>query len=173
MAGMFKEDYIKRMVAQATTVITYILGLTEQERYPEAHAEVERALQFHLGLNLGLVTALPAAELVGLCRQGEMLDIGKLVVLADLVKAEGDVYRAEGQAATAADRHATALELFLEVAASGEHNRAAVADRLAALADVLPRAAVAPDILEWWDFIASGAPLAAPETEPEDVDPVG
>jgi hypothetical protein len=160
---MFKEDYIKRMVAQATTVITYILGLTEQERYPDAHAEVERALQYHLGLNLGLVTALPAPELVELCRQGEMLEVGKLVVLADLLQAEGDVFLAEGQGGEAADRHAKALELYLEVAASGEHNRAAVADRLAALALKLPRAAVAPDVLEWWDFISSGAPLSAPE----------
>lgn len=160
---MFREDYIVRMIAQAAASITYLLGLTAQERYPEALAEVERALQYHLGLNLGLVTALPASELVDMARQGEMLEIGRLVVLGDLLQAEGDVYAAQGRAAQAADPHAKALELYLEVAASGEQNRLAVADRLAALAGKLPPEAIAPDVQAWWDFIASGASLAAPD----------
>ncbi len=167
---MFREDYIVRMIAQAATSITYLLGLTARERYPEALAEVERALQFHLGLSLGLVTALPASELVEMARQGEMLDIGKLVVLGDLLQAEGDVYLAQGRAGEAADRHAKALELYLEVAASGEQNRLAVAERLAALAGKLPTEAVAPDVQDWWDFIASGAPLATPGG-PDGADP--
>jgi hypothetical protein len=155
---MFREDYIVRMIAQAATAVTYILGLSQRERYPEALAEVEKALQYHLGLNLGLVTALPALELVEMARQGEMLDIGKLVVLGDLLQAEGDVYVAQGQAGEAADRHAKALELYLEVAASGEQNHLAVTGRLNSLAAKLPAAAIQPDIQEWWDHLRSGAP---------------
>jgi len=169
---MFREDYIVRMIAQAATAITYILGLTQRERYPEALAEVERALQFHLGLSLGLVTALPANELVDMARQGEMLEIGKLVVLADLLQAEGDVYVAQGRAGEANYRYGKALELYLEVAASGENSRQALAERLEALAGKLPPAAVAPDVQAWWDFIKSGEPLAAPDNANDAADPV-
>ncbi len=166
---MFREDYIVRLIAQAATAIAYILGLSQRERYPEALAEVERALQFHLGLSLGLVTALPANELVDLARQGEMLEIGKLVVLADLLQAEGDIYTAQGWPGEATDRYAKALELYLEVAASGENSRQALADRLAVLGDKLPPAAIAPDIQTWWDFIKSDEPLAAPDAAPSDL----
>lgn len=162
---MFREDYIVRLIAQAATAVTYILGLTQRERYPEALAEVEQALQYHLGLSLGLVTALPAVELVEMARQGEMLDIGKLVVLGDLLQAEGDIYRAQGRPGEAGERHAKALELYLEVAASGEQNRLAVTERLDALAAKLPPAAIHPDVQAWWDHIRAGAPT--------DVDPAG
>lgn len=160
---MFREDYIVRMIAQAATAVTYILALSQRERYPEALAEVEKALQYHLGLNLGLVTALPATELVEMARQGEMLDIGKVVVLGDLLQAEGDVYLVQGRPGEAADRHAKALELYLEVAASGEQNRLALAERLDALAAKLPPEAIHPDVQAWWDHIASGAPNPAPD----------
>ena len=160
---MFREDYIVRMIAQAATAITYILGLTREERYPEAVAEVDKALNFHLGLNLSLVTALPASGLVDLARQGEMLEVGKLVVLADLLQAEGDIYLTRGQAAEAADRHAKALELYLEVSVTGENARAALAERVSTLAAKLPPGALAPDVDEWLAFVQSGAPLAAPD----------
>jgi hypothetical protein len=160
---MFREDYIVRMIAQAATAITYLLGLAGQRRYPEALAEVDKALNFHLGLNLSLVTALPASGLVDLARQGEMLEVGKLVVLADLLQAEGDIYAAQGQTAEAAERHAKALELYLEVSVTGENARAALAERVSALAAKLPPGALAPDVEEWLAFVQSGAPLAAPD----------
>ncbi|MCC7358821.1 MAG: hypothetical protein IT317_05060 [Anaerolineales bacterium] len=160
---MFREDYIVRMIAQAAAAVTYILDLTRAERYPEALAEVEKALQLHLGLSLGLVTALPAGGLVELARQGEMLEVGKLVVLADLLQAEGDIYAARGQAAEAADGHAKALELYLEVSVTGENARGALAERVTSLAAKLPPGALAPDVEEWLAFVQAGAPPAAPD----------
>ena len=105
------------------------------------------------GLNLGLVGALPAAELIALARWGEMLDIGKLVGLGDLLQAEGDLYAAQGQTAAAADCHLKALEIILEVAASGEHehNLRAVGPRLEELQARLAGAAVPEDLRAWLD----------------------
>ena len=31
--GMFREDYVRRMVEQAVTAVTTVLGLTKLERY--------------------------------------------------------------------------------------------------------------------------------------------
>jgi len=161
---MFREDYIVRMIAQAATAITYLLGLTARERYPEALAEVEndpRALGHEI---VKLLTYVGFARAVELDDVQTLTPAGGEAVIFDLV------YLAQGRAGEAAERHSKALELYLEVAASGEQNRLAVAERLAALAGKLPPEAVAPDVQDWWDFIASGAPLATPDG-PDGADP--
>ena len=147
--GMFREDYVRRMVEQAVNAITTVLGLTRLERYPEALSEVDSALQRLLGLHLSLVTSLPASELVAMLRWGEKPDIGKLVVLAELLQAEGDIYAAQAQAALAQPRYLKALELLLEVAFESDHNLAAVQPRVAALQTRLDLAGVPADLADW------------------------
>jgi len=146
---MFREDYVRRMVEQAVNAVTTVLGLTQLERYPEAQSEVDSALQRLLGLHLSLVTSLPAPELVAMLRWGEKPDIGKLVVLAELLQAEGDIYAAQQQTAQAQPRYLKALELLLEVAFESEHNLAAVQPRVAALQTRLDAAAMPADLAEW------------------------
>ena len=146
---MFREDYVRRMVEQAVTAVTTILGLTRLNHYPEALAEVDRSLQQFVGLNLSLVTALPAAELVAMLRWGERLDIGKLVVLAELLQAEGDIYAAQLQTGEAQARYLKSLELLLEVAFDAEPNLAAVQPRVAALRQRLDPAFLPPDLTDW------------------------
>src|SRR5262245_44504779 len=47
--AVFREDYVRRMIDQAVTAVTTILGLIRLERYPEALSEVDGALQRLLG----------------------------------------------------------------------------------------------------------------------------
>ena len=159
---MFREDYVRRMIEQATAVVTAILGLTRIDRYPEALAEVDSALQRFLGLRLGLVAALPASELVAMLRWGEHLDIGKVVVLAELLQAEGDIYGAQHQAAEAQARYCKALEVLLEGAFEAEQYLPAMQPHVAALQHRLDTATTPPDLLEWLaHYHASVAALPA------------
>ncbi len=160
---MFREDYVRRMVEQAVTAVTVIMGLTRLDRYPEALAEVDRSLQRFVGLNLSLVTALPASELVAMIRWGDRLDIGKLVVLAELLQAEGDIYAAQWQTGEAQARYLKSLELLLEVAFEAEPNLAAVQPRVAALRQRLDPVLLPPDVTEWLaEYEASMAALTPP-----------
>lgn len=147
--AMFRDDYVLRQVAQVTAVLAKLLGLTDAKDYAGALAALDGAYQQFAGLNLGLVGALPAAELIALARWGEMLDIGKLVVLGDLLQAEGDLYAIQEQTGAAADCHLKALEILLEVAASGEHNLRAVGPRLEGLQARLAEAAPPEDLRAW------------------------
>ena len=146
---MFREDYLLRSIQQVTAAVGEILGLTRLQKYPQALAEVDRALQSFAGLNLSLVTALPAPELVDLTRMGERVDVGKLIALADLLQAEGDIYAAQGQPAEAAERHLKALELTLEVAFASEHNLLPAAPRVAGLAERLAAVKLPDGLGEW------------------------
>jgi hypothetical protein len=168
-AGMFREDYVVRQIAQAAAVLGHVLGLVDKQRYGEALTALDGAYQQFAGLTLGLVTALPAAELVALARWGEMLDIGKLVVLGDLLAAEAGVYAAQGEAGAAADCRLKALEVLLEVAGTGEQNRQAVAPRLRALEEALREVEVPEDLRGWVEAVlreaerSSSSPLAPGE----------
>ena|SRR5258708_7396168 len=146
---MFSEDYVRRMIEQVSVVVTAILGLIRLGRYPESLAETDRALQQLLGLRLSLVDGLPASELVAMLRWGERLDIGKLVVLAELLQAEGDVYAAQHQTGEAQTRYLKSLELLLEVAFDSEQNLTAVQPRVTALQQRLEPAVIPDDLAEW------------------------
>ena len=146
---MFSEDYVRRMIDQVGVVVTAIVGLIRLGRYPESLAEADRAYQQLLGLRLSLVDGLPVAELVGMLRWGERLDIGKLVVLAELLQAEGDVYAARQQSGEAQARYLKSLELLLEVAFDSEQNLTAVQPRVAALQQRLDAAAIPDELAEW------------------------
>jgi hypothetical protein len=161
---MFREDYVRRMIEQATAVVTAILGLTKLDRYPEASAEVDRALQRFLGLHLSLVAALPASELVAMLRWGEHLDIGKVVVLAELLQAEGDIYAAQYQKTEAQARYLKALELLLEGAFEAEQYLAAMQPHVAELQHRLAAAAMPAELAEW--LVHYQAALAALPAEP-------
>ena len=164
---MFREDFVRRMVEQGTTVVLAILGLIRVERYPEALIEVDGALQRYVGLNLSLVTALPASELAAMLRWGERLDLGKVVVLAELLQAEGDIYAAQHQTGDAQARYLKSLELLLEVAFDGDQHLAAVQSRIVELKSRLDLAAVPADLAEWlahYESVVAELP-AAPTAE--------
>jgi hypothetical protein len=150
---MFRDDYIVRTIQQAAAVLARILGLNDSERYAEALQQVDAALQQFVGLNLGLVSGLSAPDLIEFARVGETLDVGKLVVLGELLYAEGEIHRAQGLPTDAWGCYVRALEVLLEVAETGDHNLAAVAPRLAALKARLDPAALDPNLHEWWGHV--------------------
>jgi hypothetical protein len=162
---MFREDYLRRMVEQATAVVLTILGLIKLERYPEALVDVDRALQRFMGLNLSLVTSLSAGELAAMLRWGERLDVAKVVVLAELLQAEGDIYAARHQPGEAQPRYLKSLELLLEAAFDSESYLAPIAPRVAELKKRLDFTATPPDVAEWlgeYEATVAALPADAP-----------
>jgi len=135
---MFRDDHILRMIEQATAAIARIIGLKDARRYPQALAEIDQTLQRFWGLSSDTVGLMSAEALMALARRGERLDIGKLVVLTDLLQAEGDVYAAQDMTPWSADRYLKALDLLLELAfLSDETNWPELAPRIRALVDRL------------------------------------
>jgi hypothetical protein len=159
---MFRDDYIVRMVQQAAAVLARILSLRDSERCAEAHHQVDAALQQFVGLNLGLVSGLSAADLIDFARVGEALDVGKLVVLGELLFAEGEIQLAEGHADDAWSFHVRALEVLLEAAETGDHNLHAVAPRLAELKGRLGSEALPDDLREWLGHVEARLSAGAP-----------
>ncbi len=162
---MFRNDYILRVIELGTAALARVLGLRQAKRHDEALAEIDLLLREDWGLNLDFVAQLDAASLLALVRGDQAnpaLDIGKCVVLAGLLQAEGEIRGELGQPAELEDRALKALALLLEVAhysdASAGH---ALAPRIQTLSDLLADAVFPAELNDRLsDYYDRGGPPA-------------
>jgi hypothetical protein len=112
---VIKQDYILRLIEQLAQFLARILKLHERGEYDAAMSAIEDALRKLVGLDLRLVEALELEDLVALLKPGIDLDVSRCIVVADLLKARGDVRHALGDEAAATDSYVRSLTLFLEV----------------------------------------------------------
>ena len=162
---MFRNDYIVRMIEQATSVLAVVLGLRRAQRHAEALAEINKLLRDQWGLDLEMLAALDVESVLRLVASETALDLGKCLVLAALLQAEGEIRAELGQPAEQEDRDLKALALLLEAAyASDDSALPALAPRLEALLDrladaVLP-AALNERLAAYYDRLAPPAAAA-------------
>jgi hypothetical protein len=162
---MFRTDYILRMIEQATAVLAVVLGLRRAQRPAEALAAIDRLLREQWGLDLGMLGTLDSESVVRLVATDAAVDLGKCLVLAELLQAEGEIRAELGQPAEREDRDLKALALLLEAAqASDDTALPTLAPRIQALTDrlvdtVFP-AALNDRLGDFYDRLAP--PAAAP-----------
>ncbi len=111
---MIHNDYILRMISQLAKVLAHILQLREKGRDDDALREIDQSMQKLCGLNSQLVNSLSESSLIAALRGGASLDVGKCLVLAGLLKEEGDVLRDRDREDAAAARYLKSLALYLE-----------------------------------------------------------
>lgn len=117
---MLRDDYIMRMVRRAMAILVKVLGLTKAGQYAEAALIIDLAVEELIGLNALLIKTIDDKSVMRLLTVREKLDTGRLYVLADLIKAEGDVLAAESRTDESLNRYARALHFYLEVATAEE-----------------------------------------------------
>jgi hypothetical protein len=111
---MIHSDYIMRMISQLAKALAHIVQLRERGRDDDALREIDQSMQKLCGLNSQLVNSLSESSLIGALRGGASLDVGKCLVLAGLLKEEGDVFRDRDREDDAASRYLKSLALYLE-----------------------------------------------------------
>jgi len=146
---MIRNDYIMKMIAQLVKALQQILKLKESGRHDDAMREIDQAMQRICGLNSLLVNTLTEESLAATLRGGATIDHGKCIVLAGLLKEEGDIFKARGLDDESFARYHKALYLYLEAFTSEEELRLPdysekIAELVGELEDyVLPRATMA------------------------------
>ncbi len=168
---MFRNDYILRVIEQGTTALALVLGLRRAQRHDEALAQIAQHLREQWGLDLAFLAQLDVASLVALVRwnENEGVDVGKCVVLADMLQAEGEIRAEQGQPAEYEDRALKALALLLEAAhASDETALAGLSPRVEHLSNQLADAVFSVELndrlSEFYDRLGA-APNPAPLEE--------
>ena len=111
---MIHNDYIMKMIAQLTKAMQQILSLRAARRNDDALREIDLVMQRLVGLNSQLVNTLSPESLRETLRGGTDLDVGKALVIADLLMEEGEILRERGEDEEADERYFRALFLYGE-----------------------------------------------------------
>jgi tetratricopeptide (TPR) repeat protein len=112
---VFKDDYIARIIRQATEALLYAIGLKKAGQYPDAMQAIDQALEQLLGLDADLIRQLSDEALLNLLTMQDQLDLERLELVAGFFKEEGDIHAAENRPAESRRSYLRALNYYLEV----------------------------------------------------------
>jgi len=136
---MYRRDYLMRLIQQFSEEMVKIMFHRRNQQFAEAMELLLQAMQRLLGLNSKLVQALAVKDIIALLTLQGRLDAGKGVLLADMLKAEGELLTDSGDERGGHASGLKALELLLEMRwmEETEEMRAEVDSRIHSLLDGL------------------------------------
>jgi hypothetical protein len=94
---MIKNDYLTTKMKELTLIITRVLKSNDSKQLEESRQMVNEAFKKLLGLNSELAGSLSYNDLMKLVGAYESAEAMKFVILAQLLKLDGDMYKAEGE----------------------------------------------------------------------------
>ena len=112
---MSSEDYIIRMIRQATAVLARVIGLKNAGQYQEALQNIDQALEGLLSRNADLVLLLDDNSLYSLLMKDDKLDVEKLELIADFFREEGDILHLQGHKNASLLSYIRSLNYYLTV----------------------------------------------------------
>jgi hypothetical protein len=110
---VLKQDYVLRLIEQLVRAVHHALGLRNEGRPEEALEAIDNAFSDLFGWDSNFANAMPEEYLIGMMRNGERVDANRLIVLAALLKAEGDIHEGLNAPEKAYHRHLRALHFIL------------------------------------------------------------
>jgi hypothetical protein len=113
--GMFTRDYFMRHIEQLALAVHKILFNKELKQFEEAERLLDEACRHILGLNLRSLRALSIPDILKLLTYNEITDTGKALVMADLLKEEGELLVAQDFHYEAYISRVKALDLLLAI----------------------------------------------------------
>ena len=115
---MFTEDYLMRIINQAIAALLNAVGLRKAGKYSEAHQAIEQAIEQVTTLPASVVDQMDDAGLLSMLTTNGQLDIGRLAILADLCREQGEILFKMDQSVQSSNAFSRALRFILEVALS-------------------------------------------------------
>ncbi len=110
-----QKDYILRLIQQFSRVLMQILHLREIKDYEGALTYIDDVFRQTLGFSSDLINSVPDETLLAMLTSFDILDIEKCLLVAHLLKAEGDIYVDQGDFDTSYYRYLKSLHLFLTI----------------------------------------------------------
>ena len=111
---MYQEDFILRLIRLATAAIARAMGFKTAGEYRQALEVLDQMLEDVLGMSALLVHDMEDNSLLEALSNQNGLDTDRLYIVADLLKAEGDIFAEQHDEQDARRRYQRALSLYLE-----------------------------------------------------------
>ena len=112
---MINKDYILRVAERFGRELAILMHLRERNQFEEAIIRLDDCYLNALGVTIGFVNSISEETLLTLISPMGTLDIEKCLLVAMLLKAEGDIYDDQGKEDEAYYRYVKALYFSIEV----------------------------------------------------------
>jgi Family of unknown function (DUF6483) len=111
---MPQKDYILRVAEDVGRALAQIIYHQEIRDYQGARSLIDEVFKQSIGMGSGFIHAVSEETLLAMLTVLGVLDLEKALMIAKLLKAEGDIYEEQGNPDAAYDSYLKSLNLFLE-----------------------------------------------------------
>jgi multidrug efflux pump subunit AcrA (membrane-fusion protein) len=122
---MFTEDYLMRIINQATAALMIALGLRKAGKYSEAQQAIQQAIEQLITLPANLVDQMDDGAILGMLAAQGQLDLGRLAILADIYQEQGEILIMQDQPIQGGAAFTRSLRFILEVVLAEDNNLSA------------------------------------------------
>jgi len=112
---MPQKDYILRVAEDVGRALAQIISHKEIHDYQGALSLLDEFFKQSVGMGSGFIHAISEETLLTMLTIVGVLDLEKALLIAKLLKAEGDIYEEQGNADEAYASYLKSLNLFLEI----------------------------------------------------------
>ncbi|TMD99619.1 MAG: hypothetical protein E6I80_27820 [Chloroflexi bacterium] len=112
---MTQKDYILRIAEVVGRALAQIIYHKEIQDYQGALSLIDELFKQTVGAGSGFLHAISEETLLAMLTLLGVLNVEKALLIATLLKAEGDIYEDQGNPETAYDSYLKSLNLFLEI----------------------------------------------------------
>jgi len=110
---MIRRDYLIRLIEQFAEALSRILKLKESKNYKEALSLIGQTYEELLGFDSLFINSFSTEDLISIIAIDGVPDVNKCIIIATLLKEEGNVYEAQNQADISYQRYLKSLDIFL------------------------------------------------------------
>jgi tetratricopeptide (TPR) repeat protein len=118
---MTQKDYILRIAEDVGRALAQIIYHQEIRDYQGALTLIDELFKQTVGAGSGFIHAISEETLFAMLSILGILNIEKALLIATLLKAEGDIYEDQGNPDAAYESYLKALNLFLEILLRDDH----------------------------------------------------
>jgi tetratricopeptide (TPR) repeat protein len=112
---MTQQDYILRVAEDVSRALAQIIYHEEIHDYQGALSLIDELFKQTVGAGSGFIHAISEETLLAMLTLLDVLNLEKALLIATLLKAEGDIYEDQGNADEAYDSYLKSLNLFREI----------------------------------------------------------
>jgi tetratricopeptide (TPR) repeat protein len=118
---MLQNDYILRVAEDVDRALAQIIYQQDMRDYQGALSLIDEVLKQSVGIGADFIHAISEETLLAMLTLLGVLDVEKALLMAKLLKAEGDIYEKQGNLDAAYENYLISLNLLLEIVLRDDH----------------------------------------------------
>ncbi len=112
---MLQNDYILRVAEDVDRTLAQIISHQDMRDYQGALSLIDEVCRQAVGTDSDFIHAISEETLLAMLTLLGVLDVQKTLLMAKLLKAEGDIYEEQGNPDAAYESYLISLNLLLEI----------------------------------------------------------